>query len=138
MDKERRQQTIAGMALSILGLIVILLALNIIPAREVKFNAPAGITFVMGLVFLFTGLAVYAKRYSPLSLFFVSLALFTMSVVFFWAALKVPAGEISGEGDFFLPTKMAGTLGKVVFGIMGLLFALVGISASKSGFCKRK
>jgi hypothetical protein len=128
-----------GLFATLLGVFIILVSVDIIPADSTSIHAPRWVLTLAGMIFAFAGLYILStgltppgKQASPIVLwiqYFLRLGMLTaFAATFLWVGFGSGEREFSGSGSFlfFTISGNGGDIpGRIVFGGGGLLAALI-------------
>ena len=122
MKRERSSDAMA-IAVCLLGLFVLLVGLDLIPANPESFQAPHWIVGLCGLLFFLAGASILASGHPPLRLSIVAILLAVFSIVAGWMALF--SGPEGWQGGIpFLQDSVNSVIARLLVG-SGALVLLV-------------
>jgi multisubunit Na+/H+ antiporter MnhB subunit len=110
------------------GAALVLIGLDVIPQRVFRPNVPSWLLVVLGLVLVLAGASVFLRIGSPTATRLIGVSLTLMALVFSWVALFGDPRYMSG-GIPFIPDEFNWLLGRIMFGLVALLFLWLGVSA---------
>jgi hypothetical protein len=114
-----------------IGVAIMLVALDIIPQRLLQPNVPSWVLFIVGLtIALVAGAALVGTGKLAGSLL-LALAMLGMATAFLYIAFFGESRHMSG-GIPFIPDWLNFSVGRIAFGLFGLLFLAIGVFAVRS------
>lgn len=122
------QKTLGGLVFSGMGIMIVLMALDIIPMDEADKNAPDWVIIACGLVFFLAGVMIKVGdrgRWSDLLAGFLVLC---FGLVGGWVSL-FGSGENMSGGLAFLPWEANVSLARIVFGFGSLICLSISVYA---------
>ncbi len=118
----------AGWILLVIGVLIMLLAADVIPQDSMPPNVPSPVLFVVGLVLASAALGVLVGLGTPVSQVLIGLSMFLMAFSFSWVAVAGDTEQMSG-GIPFLPDWLNVYLGRIAFGAFAIVFFGIGVAA---------
>lgn len=110
------------------GAFLVLLGADIIPQRVFEPNVPSWVLVVIGLALLLAGTSVFFRIGSPTATRMIGVCMLFMALSFFWVALFGDPGHMNSDLPY-LSDRLNLFLGRSMFGLGGLLWLWLGISA---------
>lgn len=132
-----QQKTLAAIAFSGIGVMIMLMAFDIIPLGEADKNAPDWVILACGAIFFIAGIMIKTGdrgRWNDLLAGFLVLA---FALVGGWVAL-LGAGEDFSGGLFLLSDSVNVTLARLMFGTGSLICFAISVYAFRRYFNNKK
>lgn len=115
-----------------IGLLIYAIAADVVKLDESSIHAPRWVLALMGGVFFTPGVMFLAEGYPRLQQLLTGAMLLSFAALGIWVALAGDPEQMSG-GLFFLPRAANIGLGRVCFGLGGLLCLFLAVWAAARG-----
>jgi len=119
---------IRGGAVACFGAALVLLGYDIIPQDVFEPNVPSWMLVVLGFGLALAGVSPFFRTGSPKATRLVGGSCLLMALAFFWVSFFGDPRYMSG-GIPFIPKAYNVLLGRFMFGLVGLLWLWMGVSA---------
>lgn len=119
---------VRGGAVACFGAALVLLGYDVIPQRVFEPNVPSGMLVVLGFGLTLVGVSPFFRVGSPSATRLAGGSFLLMALAFAWIAFFGDPSHM--EGDIpFLPNAYNVLLGRLMFGLGGLFWLWLGVSA---------
>ncbi len=123
-------RVLPGILLIVAGIVVALLAIDVIQVDPKTVHVPNWVLGLLGLLFVGGGLATIANPQSSLASWSAGTVVISITVVFAWVSLYGPAEQFSGDLPF-LSRETNVTIARIVFGCVALLGLAITVAAAR-------
>lgn len=127
-NAKKSSPAILGWVCLLLGIYLMLMALEWLPVEEGSVNAPLWVLALCGIVFICAGLMILLRQHKRLVDWLAALVCFSFAAVGCWVSLYAPAEGFSG-GIPFLGQENNVVLARVVFAAGAVICLLMSIYA---------